>query len=87
MRIARALADATRFGILRAITEAGEISCGDLAAKFPIAQPTVSHHVKVLVDCGLVNARKDGQHSIFSAQPAALDAYRGALGHLGALAP
>ena len=42
------------------------LSCGELCAcvileKFKITQPTLSHHMKNLCDCGLVNGRKDGK--------------------------
>ena len=84
IRISKALGDATRFGIFQALVADGELSCGDLTKHFPIAQPTVSHHVKVLIDAGLVSARKAGQHSYFSALPATLTQYRQALGALGA---
>ena len=87
IRISKALGDATRFGLLQAIIASGELSCGDLTDHFPIAQPTVSHHVKVLVEAGLVASRKEGQHSYFSALPAALAEYREALGALGAPPP
>lgn len=81
-RIAKALADPTRFRLLRSIAQArgGELCCGDLARRFPIAQATVSHHLKVLTDAGLVEARRDGQHSWFRAVRPVLDEYRHALG-------
>ena len=82
VRIAKALGDGTRFAILREIAAAGEISCGDLAARFPIAQATVSHHLRILGESGLVAARREGQHSYFSLAPGAMDAYRAALGSL-----
>ena len=42
------------------------LSCGELCAckileKFDITQPTLSHHMKILGDCGLVNGRKEGK--------------------------
>ena len=42
------------------------LSCGELCAckileKLNITQPTLSHHMKILCDCGLVNGRKDGK--------------------------
>jgi ArsR family transcriptional regulator len=80
LKIAKALADSTRFQILRAIAECAEISCGELAARFPIAQPTVSHHLKVLTECGLVSVRREGQHSFFRLEPDALAGFRDALG-------
>ena len=47
------------------------LSCGELCAcvileKFNITQPTLSHHMKTLCDCGLVNGRKDGKWTYYS---------------------
>lgn len=72
LKIARALADPTRLSLLRAIVEQGEISCGEVAERFPIAQPTVSHHLNVLLNAGLVEMRKQGQYHLFRACPHAL---------------
>ncbi len=71
VRIARALADPTRLSLFRTIAEQGEISCGALAERFPVAQSTVSHHLNVLINAGLVEMRKQGQHHLFRvcAQP------------------
>ncbi len=80
MRVAKALADPTRFRILQAIAAVDEVSCGDLARQFPIAQATVSHHLKILVDSGLVDARAAGQHHYYRAVRGMLDEYRRALG-------
>lgn len=65
VRIAKAIADPTRYAILKAIASHGEISCGRLAEVFPIAQATVSHHLNVLMNAGLVAMRKQGQHHYF----------------------
>jgi ArsR family transcriptional regulator, arsenate/arsenite/antimonite-responsive transcriptional repressor len=73
--VAKALADPQRFEILEHIAQAGEVSCGEVAAECPISQATVSHHLKVLVDAGLVSVRRQGQRSIFSANPEVLETY------------
>ncbi|MCL6506871.1 MAG: metalloregulator ArsR/SmtB family transcription factor [Bryobacteraceae bacterium] len=74
-RIAKALADPRRFQILEAITQAGQLSCGGIAERFPVGQSTVSHHLKLLADAGLVEVRRQGQHAYFSARPDVLRAY------------
>ena len=38
----------------------------EVLERFEITQPTLSHHVKILVECGLVNARKDGKWQHYS---------------------
>ena len=47
------------------------LSCGELCAcvvleKFQFTQPTLSHHMKTLCDCGLVNGRKEGKWTYYS---------------------
>ncbi len=74
-RVAKALADARRFEIFQVIAAEVEISCGAIAQRFPIGQSTVSHHLKVLADAGLVEVRREGQHGYFSARVDVLDAY------------
>ena len=49
IRIAKALADPRRFRILKAIAVSGEVCGGELAEQLPIAQASVSHHLKT---CG-----------------------------------
>lgn len=75
IQIARALADPTRLSILRALLQHEELSCGDLAERFPVAQSTVSHHLNSLVNADLVAMRKQGQHHYFRAQRETLCAF------------
>lgn len=75
VRIAKALADSTRYNILKMIAQRGEISCGELAGQFPIAQATVSHHLNALVQAGLVKVRKQGQHHYFSLERETVEQY------------
>lgn len=77
-RVARALGDETRLRLLRLIAR-GEISCQELTRKLGLAQATVSHHLKVLAQAGLVAARRDGSfhwyrpiHDAFAAHAAAV---------------
>ncbi|MBZ5589796.1 MAG: metalloregulator ArsR/SmtB family transcription factor [Acidobacteriia bacterium] len=75
LKIAKALSDGTRLRLLHEITSSGEVSCGELASRFPVAQPTVSHHLKVLENAGLVAVRHEGQFHYFRAVPGALGAF------------
>jgi len=56
----RALADATRREIL-ALLRHGEITAGELAEKFDMTKPAMSHHFKVLKDADLITSRREGQ--------------------------
>ena len=79
IKVAKALGDETRFSILKVIARSGEASCGELARRFPVAQPTISHHTRVLAEAGLLTSRRAGQHSYFRLVEGALDAVGPAL--------
>jgi ArsR family transcriptional regulator, arsenate/arsenite/antimonite-responsive transcriptional repressor len=74
-RIAKALADPRRFEIFEVITTAGEMCCGEVVECFPVAQATVSHHLKELTDAGLVETRAEGQFKYLRARPEVLAEY------------
>jgi ArsR family transcriptional regulator len=75
-RIAKALADPRRFEILEVIASAGdEMCCGAVVECFPVAQATISHHLKELVEAGLVETRSEGQFKYLSARPEVLAEY------------
>jgi len=76
MKITKALADPTRFRILQAIANAHERCCGELARDFPITQATVSQHLKVLTDAGLLEPRRAGQFNYYRMQRDVFDAYQ-----------
>lgn len=56
----KALADPTRRGIL-GLLRRGEMTAGDLAERFDMTKPTMSHHFAVLKDADLLTSRRDGQ--------------------------
>ena len=55
----KALSDETRLKIIDMLS-CDELCACDLLEEFEITQPTLSYHMKILTECGLVNARKDG---------------------------
>ena len=67
VKIIKALADPTRIHLLREITRRKQVTCTEVGEIADLAQPTMSHHIKLLVDAGLVNAEKDGRYTILSA--------------------
>ncbi len=77
--VAKALSDETRLKLLLAVATRPEVSCADLVADFPLAQATVSHHLKVLVGAGLVSVRRAGQFHHYSIIPGALARWAGEL--------
>jgi DNA-binding transcriptional ArsR family regulator len=74
----KAVADPTRLAILHSLAAAPS-SVGELAALFRLAQPTVSMHVKVLRQAGLVHSERAGGRLRLSADPAAVEALLGDL--------
>jgi ArsR family transcriptional regulator len=80
VKVAKALGDPTRLDLLRRIAAAGEICCKDLVTQFAVSQATVSHHLKILTDAGLVSARRDGQFTYYAILEGALDEHAALLG-------
>ena len=61
----KALSDPNRLMIVDMLS-CGELCACVILAKFKITQPTLSHHMKTLCDCGLVNGRKEGKWTYYS---------------------
>ncbi len=61
VKIAKALSDPNRLRLLQEISQAPQVACADLFDVAPLSQPSMSHHVKALVDAGLIESRKDGR--------------------------
>jgi ArsR family transcriptional regulator len=76
----RALADPTRVGIVNRLAAASEVCVCDLTSVFDLSQPTVSHHLRVLREAGLVDATKRGTWSYYRLVPDAIEPLRLALG-------
>ena len=75
-RAIAAIASPRRREILRLIWE-HEMPAGDIADRFEISWPTISQHVGVLKDAGLITERREGRHRL----------YRASAQTVGALAP
>ncbi|HVF20989.1 MAG TPA: metalloregulator ArsR/SmtB family transcription factor [Mycobacteriales bacterium] len=76
-----ALADPVRLQLLSLIATApdGTVCACDLVAPVGRSQPTVSHHLKVLREAGLLTSERRGVNNWYAAVPSALDALRGVL--------
>ncbi|TQF02264.1 winged helix-turn-helix transcriptional regulator [Kitasatospora acidiphila] len=61
----RALADPTRRQILEDLRD-GELAAGQIAARFTISGPSVSRHLKVLKEAGLVTERRDANRILYA---------------------
>ena len=62
---AKAIADETRQKIMSECCCCW-VSVGDLATKMEVTQPTVSHHLAILRDAGLVNSREEGKQTFYT---------------------
>ena len=68
----KALNDPTRREILELLKE-GEMTAGDIANKFNMTKPSISHHLDLLKQAGLVEAEKDGQFIYYSLNVSVVD--------------
>ncbi|CAH0220875.1 Arsenical resistance operon repressor [Arthrobacter sp. Bi83] len=80
----KALADPNRLRLLSIIkaSSSGATCVCDLTDPLDLSQPTVSHHLKVLVEAGLLHREKRGTWAYFSLAPGALDDVAGILAKL-----
>ena len=70
----KALGHPVRLAIVRALAERSCCCCADVCSRLPLAQSTVSQHLKVLKEAGLVSFRRDGVRSSYVLNPAAFAA-------------
>src|SRR5215470_249192 len=73
IRVLKALAHPRRFKMVEEIARAGELSCGQVGGCFEVAQPTISHHVKILADAGVIKIRREAQRALISVDMQLID--------------
>jgi ArsR family transcriptional regulator len=81
----KALGHPVRLAIVRALAERRCCCCADVCSGLPLAQSTVSQHLKVLKEAGLIIFRRDGVRSSYVLNPDALAALRSDLAVVTAL--
>lgn len=64
-----ALASPVRRELLRLLRDAGPLPVQELASEFNLRRPTVSEHLKVLLDAGLVTEQRHGRQRIYQLEP------------------
>jgi ArsR family transcriptional regulator, arsenate/arsenite/antimonite-responsive transcriptional repressor len=74
-----ALADPTRVAIVNRLAQSAETCVCDLTAAFELSQPTISHHLKVLREAGLVESSRRGTWAYYRVVPEALGTLAAAL--------
>jgi ArsR family transcriptional regulator len=81
-KISKALADQTRLRIFEAISAARHMNCGEIVSMRGVTPATVSHHLKILSEAGLIACRRQGQFVYSQAVPETITAYVRALAKL-----
>jgi len=82
-QIGKALGDPNRLAIYTHIAEHDELFCGEMHAKHTISLATLSHHLKVLTELGLITSRKEGLNVYYRAIPEKFAGYLQYLNGIG----
>ena len=83
-QVAKAIAHPARVKILRFLLEREECVVGAIVDRIPLAQSTISQHLKVLREAGLIHGEVDGTRICYCADRTRIDRLRGLLDALGA---
>jgi ArsR family transcriptional regulator len=78
-KISKALADQTRLRIFEAISASGHMNCGQIVSMRGVTPATVSHHLKILSEAGLIACRREGQFVYSQAVSETIEGYTRAL--------
>src|ERR1700688_1304850 len=78
-KISKALADQTRLRIFEAISASDHMNCGEIVSMRGVTPATVSHHLKILSEAGLIACRREGQFVYSEVVPETIGAYTQAL--------
>jgi ArsR family transcriptional regulator, arsenate/arsenite/antimonite-responsive transcriptional repressor len=81
-KISKALADETRLRIFEAISASRHMSCGEIVSMRNVSAATVSHHLKILSEAGLIACRREGQFVYSAPVPETIEAYSQALAEI-----
>jgi len=80
----RAIAHPARFRIIKLLAARQTCVCGDIVDELPLAQSTVSEHLKVLKDAGIVRGTIDGPNVCYCLEPEAIEWLKREFGAIGA---
>ncbi len=80
--LAKAIGHPVRVKILRILARRESCVCGDIVDELPLAQSTVSQHLKVLKDAGLVRGTIDGPRVCYCLEPRTLRRLKALIGNL-----
>jgi len=80
--LAKAIGHPARVQILRLLVRKSGCVCGEIVEELPLAQSTVSQHLKVLKECGLIRGDVDGPRVCYCIEPRALRRLKALIGSL-----
>jgi ArsR family transcriptional regulator, arsenate/arsenite/antimonite-responsive transcriptional repressor len=78
-KISKALADETRLRIFEAISASDQMNCGEIVSIQGVTPATVSHHLRILSEAGLIACRRKGRFVFSQALPKTIAAYMQAI--------
>ncbi len=81
-RLAKALGHPARVQIMRLLVRREACICGDIVGELPLAQSTVSQHLKVLKEAGLIRGDIDGPRTCYCVEPRTLRRLKALVGSL-----
>ena len=76
----KALADPTRVAIVNRLSTASAVCVCDLTAAVGLSQPTISHHLRILRDAGLIDVERRGTWAYYRLVPEAIERLRPVFG-------
>jgi ArsR family transcriptional regulator len=74
-RFAAAMGHPARIAVVGLLLRDGETCCGDIAAELPLAQATVSQHLKALLEAGVVSVREEGPRRLYKLEKARIRSF------------
>ena len=72
VKLTKVLSDPHRQRLVQEIVRGNKMGCADLFQFVPVSQPSMSQHLKLLVDAGLVESHKEGRNMYLAINPAKL---------------
>jgi DNA-binding transcriptional ArsR family regulator len=82
VQLLQALGHPARLSIVRELTGGGQVCACDFTSCCEVSQPTVSHHLRILKEAGVIDAQRRGTSIYYSIVPAAADRLRALAGEL-----
>lgn len=79
--LCKALGDSNRLQIVQRLSQGEQCAC-KLLESLEISQPTLSHHMRILCECGLVTPRKEGKWSHYSLNQPTLKEFSAFIGSI-----